>query len=53
VITQAGSKVVRRLQILSDTTVRVSCDNRVYGPVDIDLASVNIVGRVVGRVTRI
>lgn len=53
VVLQAGAKVVRRLQLLGESTVRVSCDNRVYGPVDIDLASVQIVGRVVGRITRI
>ncbi len=53
VVLQAGAKVVRRLQLLSESTVRVSCDNRLYGPVDIDLATVQIVGRVVGRIARI
>lgn len=52
VMIQGGSRIVRRLQMTSESSVRVSCDNRVYGPVDVGLAEVEIVGRVVGRVTR-
>lgn len=53
-IEENGAQVVRRLQWqLDGKAVRVSCDNKVYEPVEVDASTVTISGRVTGVIRRI
>jgi phage repressor protein C with HTH and peptisase S24 domain len=51
-IRQQGATIVRRLHALADGQVQVSCDNKVYSPVAVELSQLEVVGRAVARVVR-